>query len=263
MTAVIEEVPLHDALDVKRFVLGLDNVRLELPLAGLGSRILAAGIDHLLLLCFQTIWVLSCMIGLAWVELAMGWILAAMLLGMFVVQWGYFAVLEIVMRGRTPGKAAIGLRVMSSDGTRASTAAILIRNLLRSLDLLIGVPIMVIHRESLRLGDLVAGTIVIHQRDEELSARPLMGRHPKSWSPREVGVVESFLDRARLMDKASAESLASRLLARLGSIEPGFLAGANAVEVVEGGDPAQLDYPVGDAASAVFRLQRALMVSRP
>ncbi|MEE8525617.1 MAG: RDD family protein [Thermoanaerobaculia bacterium] len=200
-------------------VFGLDNVRLELPIAGIGSRILAASIDHLLLLFLQIVWffgglVLAGMAGLG------GWGFGILVLGILFLQWGYFALFEIFMDGQTPGKLGVGLRVVSAHGGRATATAFIVRNFLRTFDLFVGLPIMAVDRRARRLGDAVAGTLVVHDREgpEEVQ----IGRHPSSWGSREVAVVESFLRRASRMEPERAQKLGDQLLRWIRRQEPAF-----------------------------------------
>ena len=211
------------AADSDAAILGIDNVRLELPIAGLGSRTLAAAIDHLLLLLLQALWLATSAVLLIPVGLSPGWTFALLALGIFALQWGYFAAFEIVLGGQTPGKLAVGLRVVSRVGGRTTPAAILIRNFIRTFDIVVGIPIMAFDRRARRLGDFIAGTLVVHHRADRRQ-RAQLGRHPAAWGAREVAVIESFLRRVELMDVRSAQNLADRLLRWIEASEPGFWA---------------------------------------
>ena len=204
-------------------ILAIDNVRLDLPIAGLGSRTLAASIDHFLLILLQLLWVTAGLVLLPRLGISFGWTTAALTLGFFMLQWSYFAAFEIAMGGRTPGKLTVGLRVVSRAGGRTTPAAILIRNFIRTFDILIGIPIMVIDRRARRLGDLVAGTLVVHHRDDPAEPAQLQ-RHPEAWGPREIAVVESFLRRAEALEPATAHRLAQDLLRWIAEKAPGFWA---------------------------------------
>jgi len=89
------------------------------------------------------------------------------LLLLFGVQWFYPVLFEVLGGGRTPGKRAMGLRVIDADATPIGWNASLVRNLLRVVDLLpafyaAGLVSMLVGSRFQRLGDLVAGTLVIH-----------------------------------------------------------------------------------------------------
>ncbi len=202
-------------------ILGLDNVPLELPLAGIGSRTLAAALDHCLLAFLQMVWVFGGITFLALLNLGGGWAFAVVGAGIFLLQWSYFALLEIAMDGQTPGKLAVGLRVVSHRGGRTTAAAYLVRNFLRGFDLFIGLPLMAVDRRARRLGDLVAGTLVVHHR-EPRGEETQLGRHPAAWGGREIAVVESFLRRVPTMERARAQAMADELLRWIESREPEF-----------------------------------------
>ncbi len=193
-------------------LLGLDNVRLDLPLAGAPSRILAAFVDHFLLFLVQVATSFGGAALAALLEIDGGWAVGLVILLFFLLQWGYFAGFEIALAGRTPGKMLMGLRAVSTLGGRPSASAFLIRNFLRNFDLVIGVPLMFIDRRHRRLGDLVAGTLVVHHRPERAEEEAVTFRHPDDWNAREVAVVESFLRRAEFLESDRAQDMAERLL---------------------------------------------------
>src|SRR6266545_7510245 len=200
-----------EALDDRESILGLDNIRLELPIAGVGSRTLAAFFDYLLLWFLAFAWFI--LWGLALSD-AGSWAIAALIVGFFLLDWGYFSVSEIVSRGQTVGKKAVKLRVITAEGGTPGAGAFLTRNLVRNLDLVFGIPLMAIDPLARRLGDRLAGTLVVHERRAE--AAPLIGRVPPGWGPRELAAVESFLGRARgLEDTVRTYEMADRILERL------------------------------------------------
>jgi len=210
-------------------ILGLDNIRLELPVAGLGSRSLAAFVDYLGFAIVSLAWILGALFlaGLVGPQWAPVFVIA----GLFLLDWGYFAVQEIATGGRTLGKRVVKLRVVTAEGGTPGAGPLLIRNLVRSLDIFFGPILMVIDPLSRRLGDRLAGTLVVHERERE--AVPVLGRVPPGWGARELAVVESFLARARnLGDAALARELAERILDRIRRDAPEMLAGLD-----PGGDP--------------------------
>lgn len=233
-------------------ILGLDNVPLELPLAGVGSRTLAALVDYLLLLTLLGVWWTGGIVTMGLFDLAQGWFWATLFLGSFVIQWGYFAVLEILMHGQTPGKSVVGLRVVASRGGRASAGALLVRNLIRAVDVAFGLPVMAIDRRSRRLGDMAAGTLVIHERPPGDGEEVAIGRLPAGWGAREVVVVESFLRRADRMEPWRAQKLAEKLLGWIAREKSDFVAAA-------GEDETLADLSPGD--DRVGLLRRLLQVS--
>lgn len=194
-------------------LLGLDNVRLDLPLAGVPSRALAAFVDHFLLFLVQIAATFGGAALAALLEIDGGWAVGLVILLFFLLQWGYFAAFEIALAGRTPGKILVGLRTVSTLGGRPSASAFLLRNFLRNFDLVIGVPLMFIDRRYRRLGDLVAGTLVVHHRPERADEEGMTFQHPDDWNAREVAVMEAFLRRSAFLESDRAEDMAARLLA--------------------------------------------------
>lgn len=90
------------------------------------------------------------------------------LLTFFLIEWIYPLIYEIWKDGSTPGKKSIGIMVVQDDGTPITFSASLLRNLLRSVDFLpffyaLGLLSCVIRQDNKRLGDIVAGTLVIYR----------------------------------------------------------------------------------------------------
>lgn len=203
-------------------ILGLDNIRLDLPVASVGSRTLAAFLDWLILtvLVFLLVMLSAIVGGLlspVWMPVLAG-------VGSFLLQWGYFAGFEIATAGRTPGKMALRLRVVTAEGGRPGAGALLVRNLVRFIDLVFGIPLMAIDPLARRLGDRLAGTLVVHDRGRE--AAPVLGRIPPGWGARELAVVEAFLTRAQGLESTAASwQLADRILDRIRADAPELLAG--------------------------------------
>jgi uncharacterized RDD family membrane protein YckC len=209
-------------------ILGLDNIRLDLPIAGIGSRSLAAFLDYVGLALLSLLWMLLCGLILARLSPSLG--IVILVSGLFLIDWGYFAGQEIATRGRTLGKRVMRLRVVTAEGGTPGAGALLIRNLVRTLDVLVGVVLMALDPLSRRLGDRLAGTLVVH--DRPLEAGPVLGRVPPGWGPRELAVVESFLARAGEMEDALRRRMAERILDAVRRDAPELLADA-----VPGADP--------------------------
>ncbi|HYG63744.1 MAG TPA: RDD family protein [Thermoanaerobaculia bacterium] len=204
-------------------ILGLDNIRLGLPVAGVGSRTLAGLVDYLCLGVVVAAWLVICAV-IGWLD--GDWGIALVVVGLFLLEWCYFSILEVVTGGRTLGKRAVGLRVVTAEGAAPGAGALVTRNLVRSLDLLFGVPLMALDPMSRRLGDRLAGTVVVH--DRRRGPEPLLGRTPPGWGAREVAVVEAFLAReGELEDAGRSREMALRLLARVERDAPGFLDGVD------------------------------------
>jgi uncharacterized RDD family membrane protein YckC len=203
-------------------ILGLDNIRLDLPVAGLGSRSLAAFLDYVGLGLVALVWVVAAV--LVTQRVAPGSTAVLVIAGLFLVEWGYFALQEILGGGRTLGKRLLKLRVVTAEGGAAAAGPLLIRNLVRDVDLFCGPLLMAIDPLSRRLGDRLAGTLVVHDRERETA--PVLGRVPPGWGARELAVVEAFLARAATLgDPAVAREMAERILARIQRDAPELVAG--------------------------------------
>lgn len=219
---MMASLPPHESFESpsQTAVLGLDNIPIDLPVAGVGSRVLASFIDHLLLFLVYFGMVGIGVIVLPTIGVAGGWMIALLIFLFFLLQWGVFALVEIITVGRTPGKAAVKLRVVTIQGGRPSVAALLMRNLLRSIDYIVGIPLIAFDPQARRLGDRLAGTLVVH--DRVVGHENVIRRLPHTWGAREAAFVEAFAMRCREMEPLRAAEMAKRLLAAAEQAETGF-----------------------------------------
>ena len=211
-----------------------EQIALEFPLAGAGSRFLALAIDSfvqvavlivLALLALLALWFRS----LGYQSLAT-WVFALLVLSGFLLYYGYFAVFEALWGGQTPGKRAVGLRVISVTGQPITAFDALLRNLLRIVDQMpgiyaVGVLSIFFTARNQRLGDLVAGTVVVQEhgppQTELQSAVPASATRlgAARLTIEEVEVIQTFLTRrADLPDYLrgrTASQLAERIRVRL------------------------------------------------
>jgi hypothetical protein len=142
----------------------------------------------------------------------------------FLVEWVYYVLFEALWSGRTPGKRVLSLRVVTEGGHPLRFGDSLLRNLVRAADILpfayaIGLVVMGRDARFRRLGDLVAGTLVIHEHEVVLAA-PLrlvpppthaeLGALPQRLplSGDEVDAIELFLRRASALAPLRAAELA-------------------------------------------------------
>ncbi len=157
-----------------------ESVELEFTLAGVGSRALALLIDYLLWMVILT--VLLTVFGflyylVAKIDGAAKWIISIQLLIFFVVYVGYFIFFETLWQGQTPGKRYAKIRVIRDDGRNAGLQQAIMRSLLRTVDdvFSLGLILILFTKQEKRLGDLVAGTIVIQEAqnsNQEISIDP-------------------------------------------------------------------------------------------
>ncbi|HET7698648.1 MAG TPA: RDD family protein [Vicinamibacterales bacterium] len=138
-----------------------EGILLELRPAGLSVRFYAFAVDGVIRLAI----IYAAAIGLALFG-QLG--LALWLIIIFALEWFYPVVFELMPGGATPGKRMFALRVVMENGLPVTAAAALTRNLLRVADFLpfgygFAVVSMLLRRDCQRLGDIAAGTLVIHQ----------------------------------------------------------------------------------------------------
>ncbi|AFL87330.1 putative membrane protein/domain protein [Terriglobus roseus DSM 18391] len=229
-----------------------EQVELRFPLAGLGSRFLANALDLVILLMVNFVFVIVVLVVLGAVSktgalnhmssTATKWFVAFVILFYFVQYWGYFALFEAFRNGQTPGKSALKIRVIKDSGRQITFFEALARNLLRVVDYfpgmyLVGVISILATKQNKRLGDLVADTIVVHERAEEftgylalpvsrtftssLYAAPVVPAPVASGiaadrmarlSADDLHVIDSFLARALALPTERRAMLGSRLL---------------------------------------------------
>jgi uncharacterized RDD family membrane protein YckC len=151
-------------MDLRYTVVSPESVPLEFELASIGRRGVAFAVDAAIVL------------SLIWGVLAAGvddvdateWHSGIQLLALFVIQWGYFTLLEWRWYGQTPGKRLVKLRVVRTDGLPIGLSEAVVRNFLRTIDWPpfgygLGCVVALVHPRCARLGDMAAGTIVISE----------------------------------------------------------------------------------------------------
>ena len=159
-----------------------ERVPLHFALASIGNRFLACAIDHAL----QVLTIIVVAIGLTIVanysslgdqfSNAPKWVKAFLIAIVFLILSGYFAFFEWIWNGQTPGKRWLKLRVIREDGRPVTFWEAAVRNLLRTLDMMpapfysIGLISVFISSSDQRIGDMVAGTVVVREREAEAPA---------------------------------------------------------------------------------------------
>ncbi len=200
-------------------------VAFSYSIAGIGSRGVAAMIDVLVMMVAGLVLVFIVSMGVPWVTrlglrgpvVAMGpWLAAAMILGLFAFVWGYYVLLEVFWDGQTPGKRLMHVRVVRDGGFSMNFGASAIRNLVRIVDFLpatygVGVASMALTREGKRLGDLVAGTIVVRERMVTVPSHA--AALARASSPAAVPTISATLTEDEYV-------LLERFLARRSSLDP-------------------------------------------
>ncbi len=219
---------MEDKLVVKE----ANAVEVELPVAGIGSRSYAFLID----------WHIRFPLALAWL------VLIAVLLGVrspaedflapllnagkvalyagllpaAAIYFLYHPLLEIVMRGRTPGKRMAGIRIVTERALTPDAGALIIRNVFRLVDSLpafyvLGLVVAMFTARQVRIGDLAAGTLLIYDtRKGGLDFDGVTGSSSSRLSPGDRELLDDLLERWRGLDAPLRRGLAEKFLARIG-----------------------------------------------
>jgi uncharacterized membrane protein SpoIIM required for sporulation/uncharacterized RDD family membrane protein YckC len=209
--------------------------------AGLGSRLLAALID--LAICAATLLI----VVLAAVALdnrssneltremankpspSTAWAAAVITIMQFVILWGYYVLFEGLNDGQTPGKRFLRLRAVRDGGYSIGFSASAVRNLLRIVDLqpvftyLIGIASIAVSKSGKRLGDIVAGTIVVREAliRQPLGERPVVaqsepvGTLTTALSEAEFQLLERWADRRSSLTPERRREVTAQVVARL------------------------------------------------
>lgn len=188
-------------------------VSLQFQLAGLGSRTAAFIIDQLLLIIVDILIIAAFFLFMYGTADILLWEmnslpLAITIILIFLINWGYFFAFEFFSGGKTIGKKMIGIRVIQDNGHSLTLLSSFIRNLLRIIDSLpanhfLGLIMIFFHSKHKRIGDLVAGTIVVHERkakkkkkltaiEREFEKRGLTKErlHIEEWTLKSLGTKE-------------------------------------------------------------------------
>jgi uncharacterized RDD family membrane protein YckC len=213
-----------------------ENVAFGYQVAGIGSRFLATLVDTLLIVILQIVVIMVLLLVLSAFDLLgetiAAWVFAALGIVGFLFFWGYYIFFEMLWNGQTPGKRWVGLRVIRADGTPITLSESFIRNLTRLVDFLpaaygLGIISMFLDKQSRRLGDLAAGTLVVHDRApisiQSLAARrtanltiqghklvPLDGFPLERLTNDDLALIEDFLLRREQL--THREMLANQIL---------------------------------------------------
>jgi len=175
----------HDRLTIST----PEAVDVVLDLAGPGTRISSGAIDLALqflvgILGALAVYGLSGPLGAEWTTV-IGSIGAFLLIFFYDVAW------ELLNDGRTPGKSILGLRVVRDDGRRVDGGSSVLRNLLRLIELPLayapGIVLVTLTRRHQRLGDMVAGTLVVREPRRTKTALASTAADPASAGDAEAG----------------------------------------------------------------------------
>jgi uncharacterized RDD family membrane protein YckC len=221
-----------------------ESIELEFVLAGIGSRALALLIDYCVLaLCQALFWTLLGVFSeqlvnylgafnINYSSLTL-WIMAIALLGSFGIYAGYFVFFEVMWQGQSPGKRLAKIRVIRDDGKPVGLAQATLRALLRPIDdiFFIGAFFIFFSRQEKRLGDWVAGTLVVQnappQTHKQLSiseaSQQLATQLPEitdltQLRPDDFAVISEYLHRRHFMTSKARSDLSLKLAQEIRAI---------------------------------------------
>lgn len=232
MTFSPPESVLPDRYSDKLTIETPEQTALEFPIAGVGSRFLAFGLDSMIQALVTAIVVIGLGFGSAWISrigpsISRLWVVSVIVIFFFTVYYGYYAIFEAIWNGQTPGKRR-RIRVIKETGRPITPVESVARNLLRIVDQLpafyaVGIASVLLSKQGKRLGDFVAGTIVVHERalqDVRPLWQPLQGAAPLSSnsqpiSDADLSLIEAFLNRRDALEPAVRFRMAEQILARL------------------------------------------------
>lgn len=205
-------------IDSSRAIETPEGVLLELRLAGPTVRALAWALDMAIRFAVY--------MGLGmFLPLLGGAGVAIWLITMFLMEWFYPVFFEVLARGQTVGKMALGIRVLCDDGTPVGWYQSTVRNFLKFVDFLpvlygAGLLSMLVQRDFKRLGDLAAGTLVVyterrvprqHRADADPETAEAVVLPPVPLTLEEQQALVAFAARRRELTTERAEELVDLL----------------------------------------------------
>ena len=211
-----------------------DATEVSLPIAGTGSRSYAFLIDWHIRLVLALAWFFGTAYLLVGVQTFFDdmdgifgtWVFYLVLVPALVLYFLYHPVLEIAMKGRTPGKRLAGIRIVDTNGEPPSIGALLIRNVFRLVDSLpsfyvVGLIVVLMTPRQVRIGDIAAGTVLVHERKlgrDAFTAVADAADGSMDLATREVA--RDLLDRWKTLEPGVRRRIAAKLLTGLGHEPP-------------------------------------------
>lgn len=216
-----------------------DATQLNLPIAGTGARSYAFLIDWHIRLVVALAWLIG-MAGLfglmegrgIWDEIfdSVGsLVFYVVILPPALIYFLYHPVLEIALKGRTPGKRAAGIRVVTVEGQTPDVSALLIRNIFRLIDSLpavyvVGLVCVLLSARQVRIGDMAAGTLLAYEKKVAGNA------FERFAEPRDIAldlpameVAQDLLDRWDTLESDKRSQIATKLITSQGGTLPANL----------------------------------------
>lgn len=216
-----------------------EHVELHLELAGVGSRFLAGFVDSLAQLAL----IVGLGFALGYTRWAitgdpskLGMNVAIVIFSSMLIVIAYYIIFEMAWGGQSPGKRMAGLVVVRDDGGPVGLSESALRNILRVVDILpafytLGMAFIFLTRKCKRIGDLVAGTMVIKVRETapravQQASAEAPGRSPEALtdalvlrarahiaalSPQELDTVARFVERRAELEPEGRRAVAARI----------------------------------------------------
>ena len=209
-----------------------ESIAIRYELAGLGSRFLAVGLDlgiqvgvtvAVALAIWPAIRLIGGIPGVA-SKAGQAVIFALAVFAVFALYFGYFIAFELWWSGRTPGKRALGIRVVRDAGFPVDVGAATIRNLVRVLEFgfcfyALSAVSALLSAQNKRLGDFAAGTIVVRDRRYEatdIDAYLARDRPTDDGlSTDERTLIERYVTRRSELDVRARATVAAQIAARI------------------------------------------------
>jgi uncharacterized RDD family membrane protein YckC len=202
---------------IRHEVVTAEKVPIGYRVAGLGSRFLAWLVDACGVLAM---FLAGALFGSVLEVGRQGLGMALMALWSFAVLWGYFLLFEWLWQGQTPGKRLLDIRVVQWEGTAINFYQAAVRNILRVVDALptpapvlcgfVGFAVAACNRENRRLGDLAAGTLVVHVERRAPPIRALQ----EAGAGADRGLLQLWQQRLGQLDRGQKQALLDLCLRR-------------------------------------------------
>jgi uncharacterized RDD family membrane protein YckC len=220
-----------------------ESVELEFNLAGIGERTYALIVDYI----FLGSMLIFCLVAGGFLSFSLRsfiknfsdpknislWLIAIQIFILFVIYVGYFIFFEVLWQGQTPGKRWAKIRVIQDNGRPIKLQQAILRALFRPIDdiFFIGAFLIMLGKREKRLGDWVAGTVVIQEGKAISSATFPMSQAAKALAkqlqseadpslllPEDFAVVREYLQRRQEMLPQARNELSRKLAARIKDI---------------------------------------------
>ncbi|MCU0550323.1 MAG: RDD family protein [Leptolyngbya sp. Prado105] len=210
-----------------------ESVELEFTLAGIGNRTIALIVDYLiwgaLLIAVLMVWLVLSVQAQRYfpnvrdIEL---WLTAISILISFAVYTGYFVFFETLWQGQTPGKRYTKIRVIRDDGQPLGAMQAILRALIRPIDdiAFIGMLLIILSKREKRLGDWIAGTLVVQEQRSIAAANFKLSPEADSLAnellatqnfslllPDDFAVIREYLQRRSMLDDRARNELGLKL----------------------------------------------------